>query len=145
MTEGVWNSADERFAGGKPVPDSRRAAEHLAAAGRAAAAAFPAWLDRATGQLPADGYAGACESAGGAAEVGSAWNDPAGHRDRPARRGCDGGRRSAAGWWRGHRPAGGPADEADRGAVAGRWCGAARRTALSDTPEWAEYWNPLAA
>ena len=128
----------------------RRTHAQAATRTRAEREQLPTAFAEAAGDPEAHIDAGMCEalheSAGGAAEIGSARNDPAGHRDRPA----GAARRGAAATGAGDRPRDGggddrPAVEADRGAVAGRWCGAARRTALSDTPEWAEYWNPLAA
>lgn len=151
--EWIRNPADERFPSAGQVPDYYRAAEHLASAGRASlgAAAFPAWLAGATGRLPADGYAGACESlheSGSGAAAGAASKYLAGHRDRL---------HCAARWRRGQAIGSGPVG----GTIEQRVNRRLKRTgarwrvehvgplveflALSDTPEWAEYWNPLAA
>jgi hypothetical protein len=85
--EWVWNLAGARFAGAAQVLDFYHAAEYLAKAGRASdEIGLASWLGRAKGQLVGDGYAGACEALGalpgGAAEVGEALNYLAGHRDR---------------------------------------------------------------
>jgi len=154
--EWLWNLAEERFPLAGQVLDYYHAAEYLAAAGRESldAGAFPAWLERATGRLLADGYAGACESLaelpGGAAGIGVALNYLAGHRERLSyaarlRRGQSIGsglvegtikqrvnlrlKRTGARWRVEHA---GPLVEL---------------LALTDSPEWAEYWdaNPLAA
>jgi hypothetical protein len=69
------------------VLDVYHAAEHLAAAGRAALGGGPAlaaWLDAARARLLGDGYLGACEALAGVAgnAAGAALNYLAGHRDR---------------------------------------------------------------
>jgi hypothetical protein len=152
--EWIWNLADDRFPLAGQVLDYYHAAEYLAAAGREslAAEAFPAWLERATGRLLADGYAGACEALaelpGGAAEIGVALNYLAGHRDRL---------RYAARLRRGQSIGSGLVE----GTIKQRMNLRPKRTgarwrvegvgplvellAMADTPEWAEYWNPLAA
>ena len=152
--EWLWNRADERFPSAAQVPDYDRAAEYLAAAGRASldAAAFPAWLEGATGQLLADGYAGACEALaglpGGASEIGTALNYLAGHRDRL---------HYAARLRRGQSIGSGLVEGTIQQRVnlrlkrtGARWRAdgvgpLVELLAMSDTPEWAEYWNPLAA
>jgi hypothetical protein len=152
--EWIWNLADEQFPGATPVLDFYHAAEYLAAAGRAslAADAFAGWLDRAKGRLLADGYAGACEAVSelpaGASEIGTALNYLAGHRDRL---------RYAARLRRGQAIGSGLVEGTIKQRVNLRLkrTGARWRVegvgpfvellALSDTPEWAEYWNALAA
>ncbi len=154
--EWIWNLADEQFPTAGQVLDYYHAAEYLAAAGREslAAAAFPAWWDGAAGRLLTDGYAGACEALaglpGGAEEVGVALNYLAGHRDRL---------RYAARLRRGQAIGSGLVEGTIKQRVNLRLkrTGARWRVehvgplvellALSDTPEWAEYWNghPLAA
>lgn len=152
--EWIWNLADERFPTAGQVLDYYHAAEYLAAAGREslAAAAFADWLDRATGQLLADGYAGACEALaglpGGATEIGGALNYLAGHRDRL---------NYAARLRRGQAIGSGLVEGTIKQEVNLRLkrTGARWRVdgvgplvellAMSDTPEWAEYWNALAA
>lgn len=151
--EWIWNLADERFPLASQVLDYYHAAEYLASAGRESlgAAAFPGWLDRATGRLLADGYAGACESLAGlpgGAAVGVAVNYLAGHRDRLS---------YAARLRRGQAIGSGLVEGTIKQRVNLRLkrTGARWRVegvgplvellAMSDTPEWAEYWNALAA
>lgn len=154
--ERIWNLADGRFPLASQVLDYYHAAEYLAAAGRESldAAAFPAWWEGATGRLLADGYAGACEALaalpGGAAAVGVALNYLAGHRDRLS---------YAARLRRGQSIGSGLVEGTIKQRVNVRLkrTGARWRVegvgplvellAMSDTPEWAEYWNanPLAA
>jgi hypothetical protein len=152
--EWVWGVAGSPFAGACEVLDFYHAAEYVAKAGRASlgAEAVAGWLGGARVQLAGDGYAGACEALGGlpggAPEVGEALNYLAGHRERVnyavrLRRGHAIGsglvegtikqrvnlrlKRTGARW----RPEGvGPFVE---------------MLALTDTPEWDEYWNTLAA
>lgn len=92
----VWELAADHFRGAACVLDFWHAAEHLAAAGRAAlgeGAALQAWLAEAKRLLAADGYAGAVEAlarplAGAAARrrldgaAGEALNYFAGQRER---------------------------------------------------------------
>lgn len=152
--EWIWNLADDRFPTAAQVLDYYHAAEYLAAAGRESldAAAFPGWLDEATGRLLADGYAGACEALaglpGGAAEIGAALNYLAGHRDRL---------NYAARLRRGQVIGSGLVEGTIKQRVNLRLkrTGARWRVegvgplvellAMADTPEWAEYWNALAA
>ena len=154
--EWIWNLANEQFPSAAQMLDYYHAAESLAAAGRAslAAGAFPAWLEGATGQLLSDGYAGACEALagvpGGASEIAGALNYLAGHRDRL---------HYAARVRRGQVIGSGLVEGTIKQRVNLRLkrTGARWRVegvgplvellALSDTPEWAEYWNgnPLAA
>jgi hypothetical protein len=152
--EWIWNLAGEQFPTASQVLDYYHAAEYLASAGREslAAEAFPGWLDRATGRLLADGYAGACEALaalpGGAAEVGVALNYLAGHRDRLS---------YAARLRRGQAIGSGLVEGTIKQRVNLRLkrTGARWRVegvgplvellAMADTPEWAEYWNTLAA
>ena len=154
--EWIWNLAAERFPTAAQVLDYYHAAEYLAAAGRESldAAAFPIWLDRATGRLLADGYAGACQSLaelpGGAADIGVALNYLAGHRERLS---------YAARLRRGQAIGSGLVEGTIKQRVNLRLkrTGARWRVegvgplvellAMSDTPEWAEHWSgkPLAA
>lgn len=152
--EWIWNLADDRFPTAGQVLDYYHAAEYLAAAGREsrAAEAFPGWLDQAKERLLADGYAGACEALaglpGGAAEVGVALNYLAAHRDRL---------NYAARLRRGQSIGSGLVEGTIKQRVNLRLkrTGARWRVegvgplvellAMSDTPEWAEYWNALAA
>lgn len=152
--EWVWNLAGEQFCGSKQVLDYYHAVEYLGTAGRASLGAdeFPGWLDRAKGQLLADGYAGACEALGalpaGASEVGEALNYLAGHRERV---------NYAARLRRGQVIGSGLVEGTIKQRVnlrlkrtGARWLAAGvgafvELLALSDTPEWAEYWNTLAA
>ena len=147
--EWVWNLAGGPFAGAAQVLDYYHAAEHLAAAGRAsrAGAGFDEWLAGATGRVLADGYAGACQALhelAGGAEVGAAWNYLAGHRDRLS---------YAARVRRGQSIGSGLVEGTIKQRVnlrlkrtGARWrvegVGAfVELLALSDTPEWVEYWN----
>jgi hypothetical protein len=102
--------------------------------------------------LAGDGYLGACEAVselpGGAAEIGAAVNDWAGHRDRV---------NYAVRLHRGQAIGSGLVE----GAIKQRVNLRVKRTgtrwradgvgpfvellAMSDTPEWAEYWTALAA
>ncbi|MGL6095013.1 MAG: hypothetical protein ACRC7O_04330, partial [Fimbriiglobus sp.] len=152
--EWIGNRADEPFPTAGQVLDYDHAAEYLAAAGRESldAAGFPAWWDGATGRLLADGYAGACEALAGlpagGSEVGVALNDLAGHRDRL---------NYAARWRRGPSIGSGLVEGTIQQRVNLRLkrTGARWRVegvgplvelrAMSDTPEWSEYWTGLAA
>lgn len=154
--EWVWNLAEDRFPLASRVLDYYHAAEYLASAGRESldAATFPGWLDGATGRLLADGYAGACEALaelpGGSSEIGVALNYLAGHRDRV---------NYAARLRRGQAIGSGLVEGTIKQRVnlrlkrtGARWradgVGAfVELLALTDTPEWAEYWSgkPLAA
>lgn len=152
--EWVWNLADTQFPGAKQVLDFYHAAEYLAKAGRASLGSeeLPDWLEGAKKRLASDGYLGACEALhelpAGASEIGEALNYLAGHRDRVnyALRLCRGQtigsglvegtikqrvnlrlKRTGARWL---APGVGPFVE---------------MLAMSDTPEWREYWNTLAA
>jgi hypothetical protein len=152
--EWIWHLADEQFPTAAQVLDYYHAAEYLAAAGRESldATAFPPWLEGAKGLLLGDGYAGACEALaglpGGATEVGVALNYLAGHRE---------GLNYAARLRRGQAIGSGLVEGTIKQRVNLRLkrTGARWRVegvgplvellAMSDTPEWAEYWNPLAA
>lgn len=150
--EWVWNLADSQFTDAKQVLDFYHAAEYLAKAGRASLSseAFPSWLADAKKRLVSDGYVGACETlsqlCGGAAEIGDALNYLAGHRDRVnyALRLC-----------RGQTIGSGLVEGTIKQRVnlrlkrtGARWLAAGvgpfvEMLAMSDTPEWGEYWTNL--
>ena len=152
--EWIWNLAALQFTDAKQVLDFYHAAEYLAKAGRASlgAEALPVWLARARVLLVSDGYLGACEALGelpgGAAEIGEALNYLAGHRERVnyALRLC-----------RGQTIGSGLVEGTIKQRVnlrlkrtGARWLAAGvgpfvEMLAMSDTPDWAEYWNTLAA
>lgn len=151
--EWVWNVAGAQFVGAEQVLDFYHAAEYLAAAGRAAlgADALGDWLDRARDQLAGDGYLGACEALdrlpGGAGEVGKALNYLAGHRDRV---------NYAVRLHRGQAIGSGLVEGTIKQRVnlrlkrtGARWRAArvgpfVELLAMSDGPEWSEYWTALA-
>jgi hypothetical protein len=152
--EWVWNLADDKFCGSKQVLDYYHAVEYLGKAGRASLASeeFGGWLERAKGQLLGDGYAGACEALGslpvGASAIGEALNYLAGHRERI---------HYAARLRRGQAIGSGLVEGTIKQRVnlrlkrtGARWLAAGvgpfvEMLAMSDTTEWAEYWNSLAA
>jgi hypothetical protein len=92
----VWDLAADHFHGAAEVLDVWHGVQKLAEAGRAALGdgeEFRAWLERAKGELVADGYDGACEALGSlaaaagagraaCAEVAAKLNYFAGHQDR---------------------------------------------------------------
>jgi hypothetical protein len=146
--EWVWNVAGAQFAGAAQVLDFYHAAEHLAKAGRASDAdGLAAWLGRAKGQLAGDGYAGACEALGalpgGAPEIGEALNYLAGHRARV---------NYAVRLRRGQAIGSGLVEGTIKQRVnlrlkrtGARWLPGGvgpfvEMLAMSDTPEWNEYW-----
>jgi hypothetical protein len=152
--EWVWNLAADQFVGSPQVLDYYHAAEYLGTAGRASLGAdeFPEWWDRAKGQLLGDGYAGVCEALGrlpaGASEIGDALNYLAGHRERV---------NYAARLRRGQVIGSGLVEGTIKQRVnvrlkrtGARWRARGvgpfvELLAMSDTPEWAEYWDTLAA
>jgi hypothetical protein len=160
--EWVWNLAERPFAGASQVLDVYHALEHLATAGRAAFGDGPAltdWLDGTRRLVVGDGYYGAGEALGRplgdpvAAErlmaaAGSELNYFAGHRDRMG---------YAVRLQRGQAIGSGLVEGTIKERVnlrlkrtGARW--RAERVgpfvellALSDTPEWGEYWTVLSA
>jgi hypothetical protein len=152
--EWVWNLAGSQFPDAKQVLDFYHASEYLAKAGRASlgSEALSDWLEDAKKRLAGDGYAGACEALsqlpGGAGEIGEALNYLAGHRERVnyALRLC-----------RGQTIGSGLVEGTIKQRVnlrlkrtGARWLAAGvgpfvEMLAMSDTPEWAEYWTNLAA
>lgn len=152
--EWIWNVAGSQFEGAGQVLDVYHAAEYLAKAGRASLGVgkLPGWLERARAGLVGDGYVGACaalsELPGGAEEVGVALNYLAGHRDRL---------NYALRLRRGQAIGSGVVEGTIKQRVnlrlkrtGARWLAAGvgpfvEMLAMSDTPEWAEYWNTLAA
>jgi hypothetical protein len=160
--EWIWNLAEARFAGAAQVLDVYHAIEHLAAAGRQALGeneAFAPWLHAVRAQLVGDGYAGVCvglaqplddPEAGArlAAAAGSTLNYFAGHRDRLG---------YAVRLRRGQVIGSGLVEGTIKERVnlrlkrtGARWRAAqvgpfVELLALSDSPEWDEYWMLLAA
>jgi hypothetical protein len=152
--EWVWNLAESHFGGAPQVLDFYPAAEYLAKAGRASLrpGALPGWWEQARNLLLGDGYAGACEALsglpGGAAEIGEALNYLAGHRERV---------NYAVRLRRGQTIGSGLVAGAIKQRVnlrlkrtGARWRSAGvgpfvELLAMSDTPEWPEYWATLAA
>jgi hypothetical protein len=147
--EWVWNLAQSQFTDAKQVLDFYHAAEYLAKAGRASLGeALSDWLESAKKRLASDGYVGACEAlselSGGVAEIGEALNYLAGHRDRVnyALRLC-----------RGQTIGSGLVEGTIKQRVnlrlkrtGARWLAAGvgpfvEMLAMSDTPEWDEYWT----
>jgi hypothetical protein len=159
--EWIWNLADARFAGASQTLDVYHGVEHLAGVGREAlgsGAEMGAWLEEARRKLVADGYAGVCEVL--AAPVG----DEAGQRRMQSKAG------EALNYFCGHRDRLGYAARLCRGQAIGsglvegtikqrlnlrmkrggaRWLPEhvgpfVELLAMSDTPEWAEFWAALA-
>jgi hypothetical protein len=159
--EWIWNLAEQRFAGAAQVLDVYHAVEHLAAVGRQALGegeALGPWLEAARRQLLGDGYAGVC------AVLGRPPDEPAAAERLAAAAG------SALNYFCGHRERLGYALRLRRGQVIGsglvegtikeqvnlrlkrtgaRWQAArvgpfVELLALSDSPEWNEYWAALA-
>jgi hypothetical protein len=151
--EWVWNLAASQFAGASQVLDIYHAAEYLAAAGRATLGEGPAliaWLDAARARLLGDGYCGACEALAGVTgdAAGVALNYLAGHRDRLG---------YAVRLRRGQVIGSGLVEGTIKQRVnlrlkrtGARWLAAGvgpfvELLAITETPEWSEYWGTLAA
>jgi hypothetical protein len=160
--EWIWNLAAAWFLAAVRLLDVYHALEHLASAGRQAlgeGAALTAWLTRARRRLVGDGYAGVCEvltrPLGDAeatqrlqAAAGGVLNYFAGHRDRLG---------YAVRLRRGQVIGSGLVEGTIKQAVnlrlkrtGARWLPQGvgpfvELLALSDSPEWSEYWMAQAA
>jgi hypothetical protein len=160
--EWIWNLAEDHFHGSAQVLDVWHGVQKLAEAGRVALGGgeeFGAWLERAKGELLADGYAGACAAlgelstaAGASQEVCAAvagkLNYFAGHQERL---------KYAARLRRGQAIGSGLVEGSIKQLVnlrlkrtGARWRVAGvgpfvEFVALADGPEWREYWATLAA
>jgi hypothetical protein len=161
--EWIWNIAAEHFAGAAQVLDVYHGVEKLAEAAREAfgpgTAGMQRWLERARAKLVADGYCGVCE----------ALVEPI--DDEPARQRLDAKAGEVLNYFCGQRGRLGYAARLSRGQAIGsglvegtikqrvnlrlkrgsaRWLAEhvgpfVELLAMSDTPEWAEYWAMIAA
>lgn len=151
--EWIWNLAGLVFALSGQVLDVWHALEHLAEAGRKAGLegeGLREWLEGAKGKLVGDGYAGVVEALAGlpGGVDGGVLNYFAGHRERM---------NYAARLARGQVIGSGAVEGAIKQRVnlrvkrtGARWKAShvgpfVEMLAMSDTPEWSEYWNNQAA
>jgi hypothetical protein len=163
--EWIWNLAAEQFGGAAQVLDVYHAVEKVAVAGREAlgtgTAALGRWLDEARAKLVGDGYCGVCEVLAGPLEGG----------DEEARARMNAKAGEVLNYFCGHRDRLGYALRLLRGQAIGSGLvegtikqrvnvrmkrGSARwlprhvgpfveLLAVSDTPEWSEFWSLMAA